>query len=110
MAAVIAPNHTYESIESTLILLFQIPYDWPQRNRSFRGPTHCVHPSAIVWPQHPQKIISILLKNLMNASTGLSMSGKSPMISSTPPFVLRLSKDERGVFSRINFLFRLGLQ
>jgi hypothetical protein len=29
MAAVIAPNHTYESIESTLILLFQIPYDWP---------------------------------------------------------------------------------
>jgi hypothetical protein len=37
----------------------------------------------------------ILLKNRRNASTGLSMNGKSPIISTTPPFVLRFSKDER---------------
>ena len=36
----------------------------------------------------------------MNASTKLSMNGKSPMISIAPPFVLRLSKDERRVFQR----------
>ena len=38
----------------------------------------------------------------MNASTKLSMNGKSPLISTAPPFVLRLSKDERRVFSRID--------
>ena len=32
----------------------------------------------------------ILLKNPMNASTMLSMNGKSPMISAALPFVLRL--------------------
>ena len=42
----------------------------------------------------------ILLKNPMNASTRLSMNGKSPMISHAPPFVLRLSKDERRVFQQ----------
>jgi len=42
----------------------------------------------------------ILLKNPMNASTMLSMNGKSPMISEAPPFVLRLSKDERRVFQQ----------
>jgi hypothetical protein len=44
----------------------------------------------------------------MNASTRLSMNGKSPMISHAPPFVpssssgraLRLSKDERRVFQQ----------
>jgi hypothetical protein len=36
----------------------------------------------------------------MNASTKLSMNGKSPMISEAPPFVLRLSKDERKVFQQ----------
>ena len=49
----------------------------------------------------------------MNASTRLSMNGKSPMISTDPPFVLRLwfdrlttlssverSKDERWVFQQ----------
>jgi len=41
----------------------------------------------------------ILLKNSMNASTRLSMNGKPPMISTAPPFVLRLSKDERKAFS-----------
>jgi len=30
-----------------------------------------------------------------NASTQLSMNGKSPVISTAPPFVLWLSKDER---------------
>ena len=35
-----------------------------------------------------------------NASTGLSMNGKSPTISSVSPFVLRFSKDERRVFSQ----------
>jgi hypothetical protein len=40
----------------------------------------------------------VLLKNPMNASTRLSMNGKSPKISTAPPFVLRLSKDERRVF------------
>ena len=43
---------------------------------------------------------AILLKNPMNASTRLSMNGKSPMISTAPPFVLRLSKDERRVFQQ----------
>ena len=50
----------------------------------------------------------ILLKNPMNASTRLSMNGKSPIISTAPPFVpssssgraLRLSKDERRVFQQ----------
>ena len=42
----------------------------------------------------------ILLKNPMNASTRLSTNGKSPMISHAPPFVLRLSKDERKVFQQ----------
>jgi len=42
----------------------------------------------------------ILLKNPLNASTRLSMNGKSPMISTAPPFVLRLSKDERKVFQQ----------
>jgi hypothetical protein len=36
----------------------------------------------------------------MNASTKLSMNGKSPMISEAPPFVLRFSKDERKVFQQ----------
>jgi hypothetical protein len=36
-----------------------------------------------------------------NASTRLSMNGKSPTISTAPPFVLRPSKDERRFFSRI---------
>jgi len=39
---------------------------------------------------HLDTQISILLKNPMNASTKLSMNGKSPMISTAPPFVLRL--------------------
>jgi hypothetical protein len=38
----------------------------------------------------------------------LSMNGKSPMISTAPPFVLRLSKDERKVFSK-NQTMRSGL-
>ena len=42
----------------------------------------------------------ILLKNPKNASTGLSMNGKSPIISTAPPFVLRFSKDERRVFQQ----------
>jgi len=42
----------------------------------------------------------ILLKNPTNASTRLSMNGKSPMISTAPPFVLRFSKDERWVFQQ----------
>ena len=42
----------------------------------------------------------IPLKNPMNASTRLSMNGNSPMISTAPPFVLRLSKDERRVFQQ----------
>ena len=42
----------------------------------------------------------ILLKNPKNASTLLSMNGKSPMISTAPPFVLRFSKDERRIFQQ----------
>jgi hypothetical protein len=42
----------------------------------------------------------ILLKNPKNASTRLSMNGKSPKILTTPPFVLRFSKDERRVFQQ----------
>jgi hypothetical protein len=42
----------------------------------------------------------ILLKNPKNASTRLSMNGKSPKILTTPPFALRLSKDERKVFQQ----------
>jgi hypothetical protein len=40
------------------------------------------------------------LKNPMNASTRLSTNGKFAMISTAPPFVLRLSKDERRVFQQ----------
>src|SRR5262245_44184498 len=36
----------------------------------------------------------------MNASTKLSMNGKSLMISTTLPFVLRFSKDERSILDR----------
>jgi len=32
------------------------------------------------------------------------MNGKTPIISIAPPFVVRLSKDERRVFSRIAVL------
>ena len=42
-------------------------------------------------------MIVILLKNPLNASTGLSTNGKSPMIGHASPFILRHSKDERGV-------------
>jgi hypothetical protein len=45
-------------------------------------------------------MIVILLKNPMNASTMLSINRKFPMISTAPPFVLRLSKDERWVFQQ----------
>jgi len=40
----------------------------------------------------------------MNASTRLSMNGKSPMISTGPPFVLRFSKDERRAFQQNQLL------
>jgi hypothetical protein len=46
----------------------------------------------------------ILLKNPKNALTKLSMNGKSLIITTVPPFVLRLSKDERRFFNRIRFL------
>ncbi len=49
----------------------------------------------------------ILLKNPTNASTRLSMNGKSPMISTAPPFVLRFSKDERRVFQQNLCLYNL---
>jgi len=55
-------------------------------------------------------MIVILLKNPRNASTRLSMNGKTPMISTAPPFVLRLSKDERGFFSRIDCYAKLRRQ
>jgi len=42
----------------------------------------------------------ILLKNPKNASTGLSMNANSTTISTAPPFVLRVSKDERKVFQQ----------
>jgi hypothetical protein len=41
-------------------------------------------------------MIEILLKNPKNASTGLSMNGISPVISTAPPFVL-------GFRSRLSF-------
>jgi len=50
--------------------------------------------------------ILIPLKNPMNAST--SMNGKSPMVSSAPPFVLRLSKDERRVYQQNRILLCPG--
>ena len=40
----------------------------------------------------------------MNASTRLSMNGKSSIISTALPFVLRLSKDERRVFQQNHFI------
>jgi hypothetical protein len=46
----------------------------------------------------------ILLKNLKNASTRLSMNGESPKILTTPPFILRFSKDERKVFQQNRIL------
>ncbi len=53
----------------------------------------------LVQPKYRGKLV-ILLKNPPNASTRLSMNGKSPMISTAPPFVLRFSKDERRVFQQ----------
>jgi len=52
-------------------------------------------------------VILILLKNPKNASTRLSMNGKSPTISTAPPFVLRFSKDERRVFQQKLILMSL---
>jgi hypothetical protein len=46
----------------------------------------------------------------MNASMKLSMNGKSPMILEAPPFVLRLSKDERRVFQQNLFRIRKSSQ
>jgi hypothetical protein len=44
----------------------------------------------------------IVLKNLRNASTRLSMNGKSSIVATAPPFVLRVSKRMNGGFlSRI---------
>jgi hypothetical protein len=40
----------------------------------------------------------------MTASTGLSMNGKSAIISIALPFVLRLSKDERWVFQQNRYV------
>jgi hypothetical protein len=51
-----------------------------------------------------RKQVLILLKNSKNASTRLSMNGKSPLISTAPPFVLRLSKDERRIFQQNQLL------
>jgi hypothetical protein len=42
----------------------------------------------------------ILLKNPMNASTGLSMNGKSPMILTAPLFVLSSRRFKRRVFQQ----------
>jgi hypothetical protein len=53
-----------------------------------------------------QRTILIPLKNPMNASTRLSMNGKSSIISTALPFVLRLSKDERRVFQQNLFCFK----
>ena len=41
-----------------------------------------------------------LLKNPKNASTRLSMNGKSSSDFNSPPFVLRFSKDEKSVFQK----------
>ena len=40
------------------------------------------------------------LQNSKNASTRLSMNGKTHMLSTPLPFVLRFSKDERKVFQQ----------
>jgi hypothetical protein len=50
----------------------------------------------------------IRLKNLKECFDWLSMNGASAMISTTPPFVLRFSKDERKVFRRIKYQFDLA--
>lgn len=42
----------------------------------------------------------IVLKSFSNASTRLSMNGKSSFVATAPPFVLRVSKDERRVFQQ----------
>src|SRR5215831_6156386 len=46
-----------------------------------------------------------MLKNPKNASTRSASTEKSPIISTASPFVLRLSKDERRFFSRIEFIY-----
>jgi REP element-mobilizing transposase RayT len=43
----------------------------------------------------------------MNASTRLSMNGKSLLISAAPPFVLRFSKDERRLLQQNHYLERV---
>ena len=49
----------------------------------------------------------ILLKNPYECFDKLSMNGKSPIISTAPPLVLRLSKDERRVFQQNHTLYNL---
>ena len=56
--------------------------------------------SLIFFVQTLRCEMMILLKNPKNASTRLSMNGKSRMVSTAPPFVLRFSKDERWVFQQ----------
>jgi hypothetical protein len=53
---------------------------------SFRG-SEATEESFSQRTKRDRQLFTILLKNPMNASTWLSMNGKSLMISTAPPFV-----------------------
>ena len=83
--------------KSPLIPLFQRGKNLPNEENS---PSLKKHALSSAVEGRGQGRFSILLKNPKNASTKLSTNGKFLVISTVPPFVLRLSKDERRVFQQ----------
>src|SRR5262245_21214613 len=56
--------------------------------------------------EHTQVFRSDSVEKPRNASTGLSVNGKSPTISTAPPFLLWSSKDERRILEQnLDLLF-----
>src|SRR3970040_472480 len=84
-------NQLIVALQKCVLTIIALRFEYVKKRREKKGGNRKI------------VMIVILLKNPMNASTRLSMNGKSPMISPAPPFVLRLSKDERRVFQQNKF-------
>ena len=87
-------NQLIVALQKCVLTIIALRFEYVKKRREKKGGNRKI------------VMIVILLKNPMNASTRLSMNGKSPMISPAPPFVLRLSKDERRVFQQNQLLCR----
>ena len=81
-------NQLIVALQKCVLTIIALRFEYVKKRREKKGGNRKI------------VMIVILLKNPMNASTRLSMNGKSPIISTAPPFVLRLSKDERRVFQQ----------